>query len=90
MLTLKDAVEADGFQFVIDPTPFARSDVLGNPSPASSAVACEGNVLACIENSWDHAFACSHEMAEAFYGFKHCEGMWCYQANILARWHRYR
>jgi hypothetical protein len=44
--------------------------------------------IAIKDNSWDHAYSVSHEIAEHRWNFKHSADMFCEQANLLARWLR--
>lgn len=46
--------------------------------------------IALLADSWDHAYGASHEIAEHRYGFSHTAKMFCEQANLLARWLRYK
>ena len=43
-----------------------------------------------ISDSWEHAYAASHEIAESVHDFRHGDLMWIEQANILAAWHALR
>lgn len=91
--TLADAVRELGYGFVIDPEPWQRPDVCGDPPQpkAFEALLCgePGNrYIACVSNSWDQAYNVSHEIAEDAMGHEHTSRMFCYQANLLADWLR--
>lgn len=86
-LTLSRAVLTEGFALVIDPSPNGRADRIGDAGAGAFAQLCSGTVIACKADSWDYAFAVSHEIAEARCP-GHSEGTWTEQANVLARWCR--
>jgi len=88
-LRLSDAVRAEGYDFTVDPQPWTRTDITGNPDQPETfhALLC-GNTLVATSDSWDWAYGASHEIAEDRHGHHHTERMWCEQANILAKWCR--
>lgn len=94
MLTLSDLVRSEGYDFLVDPEPWKREDVVGNPkNPQTfSALLCRdayGSFIRCVADNLDHAYDCSHEIAEARHGHgHHTAEMFCEQANILAGWVR--
>jgi hypothetical protein len=94
-VNLSDLVRSEGFGFVVDPHPWTRLWVQGNPpNPRSfSALVCHPPdrttpVIACVVDSLDHIYACAHEIAGDRRGHEHTEKMLSEQAHILARWAR--
>ena len=88
-MKLSDLVIAEGFGFVVADEPALLETACGNPQ--SSAACCvqkndSGNFIACINDTMDHFYAASHEIAEHKYGFKHSVEMFSHQCAILARW----
>lgn len=85
-MTLSTAVAAEGFTLIIDPKPGIRPDRIGDAGPAAFAQLCEGNVIACVSDSWDWAYAVAHEIAEARTTQSHGDEMWSEQCNLMSRW----
>lgn len=68
--------------------PERHPDALGERIDRRFALvqACDGDVLAVKPGcEADAYYQAAHEIAEARYGFRHCEEMWIEQCNILAR-----
>jgi hypothetical protein len=86
--TLYDAVHSEGYSLVTFPRPWEHPDALGSRVEGSQAQVCAHNRIACIGDSWDHAYSVAHEIAEHRNGFEHSARMFAEQANILARWCR--
>lgn len=91
---LSDAVRDEGAAFRVVKHPARVRGGLGKGSARMAARVyqrrCGGLGIACVGDSWDHAYSVSHELAEERCGFRHSELMFCEQANLLARWHRRR
>lgn len=87
-MKLSEAVARSGWTLVVDSAPESHPDGLGSTIPKAFARALSGERVACLADSWDYAYAVSHEMAERDYGFKHSADTFAFQANILARWLR--
>lgn len=99
-MKLSDAIANEGYGFFISENPGREDGVVGDP-PMRGVMAAAlvrerlrsgivENKIACIADSWDLAYAASHEIAEHRHDFKHSAEMFCTQSNILARWHRLR
>lgn len=88
----------DPFELVVCANPQQHPDRLGRGSPHGVARALKGDRVAVMHDDWDHAYAVSHERAEALTGFKrpknhaasHHEQTWVIQCNLLAHWHKLR
>jgi hypothetical protein len=94
-VNLSDLVRQEGFGFVLDPEPWKREGIQGDPpNPESfTALVCRpsgvsASVIACVDDSLDQAYACAHEIAGDREGHEHTERMLSEQARILARWAR--
>lgn len=89
-MNLSEAVEAEGYRLVVDPEPWARPDVLGNPHEPElwphCVLLCVGNILAATGDGWDWAYSAAHEIAEDRCGHEHTAEMWAEQAGLLGRW----
>jgi hypothetical protein len=88
VITLSTLVADLGYHLVVDPNPSERPDGLGDVIAGAVARVCRDNVVACMADSFDHAFSVAHEIAEQRRGFVHGEETFCDQANILAGWLR--
>jgi hypothetical protein len=91
---LSDLVRSEGYGFRVVPEPWREPRVLGIPPDPqiATALVCadvDGEpYVACVEDSIDHVYSASHELAEHTYGFRHSPAMLEYQANMLAAWLR--
>lgn len=92
-LTLKDLVEREGYQLVIDDDAPDHPDALGTPQRDElCAQACRGNIIRMPSHLLEHGeanawYPVSHEIAEDrtdFHG--HSQKLWREQLNILSRW----
>jgi hypothetical protein len=91
---LSDAIRDEGVVFRILKHPARVKGGLGTGQAHMQARIYRrrdgGLGLACLADSWDHAYSASHEIADQRHGFRHSDMTFCEQANLLARWHRRR
>ncbi len=90
--SLADAVELEGYTLQVRES-LDGPDGLGTLlDPTMTARACLNRVIAVRPggDEWCNAYSVSHEISEVEYNFQHSVDMFCYQANLLARWHRRR
>lgn len=81
-MTLGELSKAEGYRLTIDAERCA-----GSPNDGARYLG-EG-LIAVPEDSFDYAYAVSHEIAEHRCGYRgHTAGVFCEQANVLARWVR--
>lgn len=68
MYTLKQAVEDESFEFIVDSQPGCHKNAIGIPAPIVHkwAQLLTKNRLACVSNSWTCARAAAKELALAF------------------------
>ncbi len=87
-MNLSDLVVAEGFGFMINARPASLETALGEPNPYCCVQGLgQGEfAIACVADSIDYVYSAAHEIAEVRRGFKHSEGMFSEQAEILARW----
>lgn len=95
MNRLSDFVHSEGYGFVVDPEPWKREGIQGDPpNPASfTALLCRPSgvsqsLIVCVDDSLDQANACAHEIAGDRRGHEHTEKMLAEQSRILAGWLR--
>lgn len=87
-MTLFELIRSEGYDPVVG-EPGKVPDALGDPPDPTSAAVMTPRGLVVLEDSWDHAYAASHEIAEERYGFRgHTVAMLEHQAWLLARWLR--
>lgn len=88
--TLGHVLRETGWTVVIHDDPERHPDHLGNPCYGQQCAVLSGGRIAIKQDSWDLAFAASHELAEVDHHFQHDETLFCNQANLLAWWHMLR
>ncbi len=90
LFTLRHACSMLGYTLIVRPAPSLLPQALGCPDAAAFAAACSGiagnRIIACVDDSWDYAYAVAHEIAEVENGLKHDERTFSHQCNILAVW----
>ena len=93
MVKLSTCIRALGYAVVITARPHHVPGVLGKAANRTARAFYTdelGYGVAVRADSWECAYATSHEIAEMRNGFKHSEQTFSEQCNFLHAWHMLR